>query len=174
MKKNRQRYHLGRGQELKMKIVNFMLLQLGGKRINNYICEKMKGLNFEEINVLRLGLIVGFVLSFPNILFIQEMDLSDKPVLISTLFTRFFLTIFSTIIYTLVFGFFGMITLSLFVYGVNLWIVERNYLASIFILFAALCMLYPTLGLTYFPDLMNASRGNYDDDSVVYPYYPVN
>ena len=95
-------------------------------------------------------------------------------VLISTLFTRFFLTIFSTIIYTLVFGFFGMITLSLFVYGVNLWIVERNYLASIFILFAALCMLYPTLGLTYFPDLMNASRGNYDDDSVVYPYYPVN
>jgi hypothetical protein len=134
----------------------------------------MKGLNFEEINVLRLGLIVGFVLSFPNILYIQEMDLSDKPVLISTLFTRFFLTIFSTIIYTLVFGFFGMITLSLFVYGVNLWIVERNYLASIFILFAALCMLYPTLGLTYFPDLMNASRGNYDDDSVVYPYYPVN
>jgi hypothetical protein len=134
----------------------------------------MKGLNFEEINVLKLGLIVGFVLSFPHILMVQEMDFSDKPILISTPFTRFFLTIISTIIYTLVFGFFGIITLSLFVYGVNLWIVERSYLASIFILIAALCMLYPILGLTYFPDLMNASRSNYGDDSVVYPFYPLN
>lgn len=134
----------------------------------------MKKLNFEEINLPLVGLIVGLILSLPLIIRIQEMDLSDDKIVFSLALTRFFLTIFSTIVYTVVFGLLGMIAISLLFYGLNLWVHERSYLASLIVLIAAFSMLYPLLAITYFPDLISSWSGAHNDDDVVYPYYPVN
>lgn len=134
----------------------------------------MKRFNFEEINLPLTGLIVGFILSLPLTLRVQEMDFSDDKIVFNLAITRFFLTILSTIVYTIVFGFLGMIAISLLFYGLKLWVHEHSYFASLIVLIAAFSMLYPLLAITYFPDLISSWSGNHNNDDVVYPYYPVN
>lgn len=134
----------------------------------------MKIPDFKEIKLPLFGLVVGFILSIPLIIRVQEMNLSDDKIVFSIAITRIFLTIFSTIIYTIVFGFLVMIAISLFNYGIKLWVHEHSYLASLIVLIAAFSMLYPLLAITYFPDLISSSSVHHNDEDVVHPYYPVN